>query len=246
MAPPSGRLTSHEAFRRAVQDFAGDVARALGALGEGQTPQMLVLLEDDAGFVRPMGRGQVLRSGDEDVLTLQSRFKVTRDGSESYLRVEESQVRVLPVGGRRPVFRYEYERSKEARSQPAAHLQIHGTHSELVAMMHSAGRQGSRSSEVQGVPDITDLHFPVGGTRFRPCLEDVLEFLVHEFRLDVGHDRGTALAVLRQGRVRWREQQLRAAVRDAPWVAVEVLQELGVLEAEGQLARVVPETWSRL
>ena len=64
MAPPSGRLTSHEAFRRAVQDFAGDVARALGALGEGQTPQMLVLLEDDAGFVRPMGRGQVLRSGD--------------------------------------------------------------------------------------------------------------------------------------------------------------------------------------
>jgi hypothetical protein len=44
---------------------------------------------------------------------------------------------------------------------------------------------------------MSDLHFPVGGSRFRPSLEDVLDMLVRE--LGVDHEPG------------WRDALARAA-----------------------------------
>jgi hypothetical protein len=58
----------------------------------------------------------------------------------------------------------------------------------------------------------------------RPCLEDFLHFLVHEFQIDVLPDTSSVLA---EGRERWRRRQVGALVRDAPDEAVRVLEELG-------------------
>ncbi|WP_460744453.1 hypothetical protein [Mariniluteicoccus endophyticus] len=187
-------------------------------------------------------QGLVLLAGGKQILSLQLLYKLTRDRTDEHLRVVESQLRVMPVPGRRPVFRYEYDREKESGTQPAAHIQVHGNHPELQELMLGAGRGTTRSSERSGVPDITDLHFPVGGTRFRPCVEDLVEFLIHEFRIEPSIERNSALQKLAEGRARWREKQLRSAVRDAPWVAREVLASLEEPACEPR----VPPEWFRL
>ncbi|MGH4025484.1 MAG: hypothetical protein ACRDRV_12995 [Pseudonocardiaceae bacterium] len=52
---------------------------------------------------------------------------------------------------------------------------------------------------------LSALHFPVGGARIRPCLEDFLHFLAHEFQIDV---LPNAPAILAEGRERWRRRQI--------------------------------------
>ena len=68
------------------------------------------------------------------------------------------------------------------------------------------------------------IHFPTGGHRFRPTLEDVLQMIEEEFGAKPGP---TWRQVLRTNRVQWRRHQTGAAVRDCPSEAVRVLQELG-------------------
>lgn len=70
----------------------------------------------------------------------------------------------------------------------------------------------------------SQLHLPLGGPRFRPALEDVLEMLVVEFAIDRSAEWRSSL---REGRSLWRDTQLRAAVADNPEAAVEALTELG-------------------
>jgi hypothetical protein len=69
-----------------------------------------------------------------------------------------------------------------------------------------------------------DVHFPVGGPRFRPCLEDVLEMLIDEFGIDNAKESSNALA---RGRQKWRRIQTRTVVRDDPESAVTELKSLG-------------------
>lgn len=71
---------------------------------------------------------------------------------------------------------------------------------------------------------MSEIHFPVGGSRFRPSLEDVLEMLIDEFGVDSPSDFRENL---RKGRIDWRQIQLKAAVRDDPASAVEALKALG-------------------
>lgn len=85
-------------------------------------------------------------------------------------------------------------------------------------------RRLNASDEGATVPRLGDLHFPLGGARFRPCLEDVLQMLADELGVDVESGAYEALA---EGRERWRLDQLAAAVRHSPETAAAVLQELG-------------------
>jgi len=74
---------------------------------------------------------------------------------------------------------------------------------------------------------LSSFHFPTGGHRFRPSLEDVLEVLRVEFDLDV--DNSSWAPHLRNTREKWRRVQTAAAVRDCPEEALKVLvNELGM------------------
>ena len=81
---------------------------------------------------------------------------------------------------------------------PAAHIHVHAHRDGL---SHALGKTGSKTkrgkarAEAREVPRMADLHFPVGGHRFRPCLEDVLEMLVTE--LGVDHPDGAIAALPR-------------------------------------------------
>jgi hypothetical protein len=67
------------------------------------------------------------------------------------------------------------------------------------------------------------LHLPVGGKRFRPCLEDLVEMLIVE-ELTVG--RPGWQEAIEEHRSRFRRIQLMAAVRDDPEATREELSRL--------------------
>lgn len=87
-----------------------------------------------------------------------------------------------------------------------------------------ATKRGSRRASDTNVPAMSELHFPVGGHRFRPSLEDILEMLIDEFGID--HHR-EARSALQAGREAWRRIQTRVAVRDDPESAIDALKALG-------------------
>lgn len=71
---------------------------------------------------------------------------------------------------------------------------------------------------------LSKIHFPMGGARFRPTMEDVLHMIEEEFGAVAGPGWQE---ILGSNRMEWRRQQTGAAVRDCPSEAVRVLKQLG-------------------
>lgn len=106
----------------------------------------------------------------------------------------------------------DYEREK-ADGYPEAHLQVYGT-SRALKEWRGWG----------GAGELKRLHFPVGGRRFRPILEDVIEFMITERLVP---PRAGWRDVVEDGRRRFMRKQLRAAIRRYPHIAEEALKEFG-------------------
>lgn len=106
---------------------------------------------------------------------------------------------------------YDYEREK-ADGYPEAHLQICAT-SEA---WEEAGRRHDGDTRL-----LSKLHLPVGGRRFRPTLEDIIEFLIVEKLIAARPNWKKALS---DSRDEFREKQLRAAIREYPDVAIDELK----------------------
>ncbi|WP_369068708.1 hypothetical protein [Kineococcus terrestris] len=168
----------------------------------------------------------------DPLLNLVVTYRCAMDTTGDYLMVEGSSFDIYAGDRARgePLFRYDFVHDAFP-GVPAAHIQVHGHRDALAAVMVRAGsasRRGRRRASELGrgasIPHMSELHFPVGGTRFRPCLEDVLEVLVEELGVD---RREGWSAALREGRQRWRHRQARTVVRDAPADAVDILRQLG-------------------
>jgi hypothetical protein len=84
-----------------------------------------------------------------------------------------------------------------------AHVQIHAESSALGYLIAFTGTKKPPKTQL--------LHVPVGGRRFRPSLEDVVEFAVNE--LAVEPKPGWQERV-KEGRRRWFRLQVNAAIRD--------------------------------
>ncbi len=132
----------------------------------------------------------------------------------------------LEVG--EPILHYDFERSP-GPYVPAAHFNVHLTTPELLSAMKNAGenkvtrkRRVRRFGDGHGLP--ADLHLPLGGPRFRPALEDILQFLKTEFAIDSAKNW---TSTIREGRAVYRDKQLRAAVSDNPTAAIEELEAMG-------------------
>lgn len=115
---------------------------------------------------------------------------------------------------REPLFRYEYERQK-GRYAPA-HLHVHGQSHALGRLYGLAGRQNTA--------DLHDVRFPVGGRRYRPSVEDVIELLLDYNLVDA---KPGARERLDAERRRFHRIQLKAAGRPDPEAALEALRESG-------------------
>lgn len=136
------------------------------------------------------------------------------DESGRFLTTSRSTYKLSLAGSHVPIVTYDYTRDPP-NEYPEAHLHLHGRAVVVQDMLERCGRAKDK-------PD--DLHFPVGGRRFRPCLEDLIEFCILERLVQPRPDWERALNESRQ---RFREHQLRAAVRRSPGIAA------GVLKAQG-------------
>jgi hypothetical protein len=162
-------------------------------------------------------------------LTLLCDYHCVFDSQSRYLKVRKANIHVRPVSEPTPLFRYEFEDAMGA-ALPCAHLQIHAHRDEFLYTMLRAdkGKPAARAGAATGaskaaVPRLANIHFPLGGPRMRPCIEDVLQMLVTEFCVET---EPGAQQVLDEGRAAWRRRQVGALVRDAPAEAARVLREL--------------------
>ncbi|WP_423057346.1 hypothetical protein [Brevibacterium linens] len=177
-------------------------------------------------------------------LDLKVIFECCMDSKGDYLAVEKSRIEVTPKAGSGPTFRYEYDRNYT--KAPPAHMHVHAHRDAFTYLMATAGNSSKRSKrrvESGKVPSLQDIHFPLGGHRFRPCLEDILEILIEEFGVDM--QPGT-LKALRDGRANWRRTQARSVARDDPQSAVDVLRSLGYDVVWNRSGEEPPVRWDRL
>lgn len=149
-------------------------------------------------------------------LWLEVQYRCCLNEAGTHLTIVNSMFMVhADKDGEDPLCHFDFERDKQM--YPTAHLQVYGWSTAL-------GQITAGSERPRQITELNHLHFPVGGRRYRPCLEDVIEFLIVE-RLAEG--RSGWWHVVDKGRQEFQEIQLRAAVRRNPAAAIDVLREMG-------------------
>jgi hypothetical protein len=223
-----------------ASDFAKSLGDRLARVLDG-VPDVAVLMRAGRGpgstdrlHVAPRLAGGIeiatipLTIGGRHRLNLRIEISCTWDRAKRYLTVDDSKrtVETLGEGTRaQPLFRFEYDRMPTG-DLPVAHIHVHAHRDEITWMMTLGDRHRARQRTMKGsMPVLSELHLPVGGHRFRFCVEDVLEMLILEFGVET-RDANWRKA-LNEGRAEWRRMQVGAAVRDSQEAAAEALREAG-------------------
>lgn len=204
------------------------------ALPEGTPTAFRTILKPPQGGVVRIGVSPVEELGipilvdGQEVFRLIATYECMASEISAFLSVTNSTFKVNVKGSNIPLFTLDYLRDSGS-DVPSAHYNLHGEREDMTAALSSAGskKRGKMKQKMISkgkVPRMGQLHFPVGGDRFRPCLEDILEMLIIEFGVDIRPDALQHLATGRQG---WRRMQLRAAVSDDPRSAAAELRRLG-------------------
>lgn len=142
-------------------------------------------------------------------LFLDLSYRLSMDDEGKYLTVQSSFIGLFSDEGLEHVLlHYDYERGKDRYTE--AHIQI-----EAMSPAWEAVLPQGRS--------LAKLHLPVGGRRYRPSLEDVVEFLVLEKLTDAKEDWQERVNTGRRG---FQELQFRAAVRRHPDISRDVLRDI--------------------
>lgn len=216
-------------LEEAAKDFAKSLSDLVSAFRGVPTPFKASSLGNKFS-VTPQGPIP-LTVGSRELLSLHVTYRCIFDHAGRYLTVDESSIKVFagPRASGDPLFRYEYQRDMPAEL-PAAHVHVHAHRDGLVATMALAGAEGvARRAPGKGDKAVdryrmAKLHFPVGGHRFRPALEDILQMVQSEFGTSTGDLWPDAL---QESREAYRRSQVGAVVRDCPSEAVRVLIEMG-------------------
>ncbi|MGV9674577.1 hypothetical protein ACWDSJ_04800 [Nocardia sp. NPDC003482] len=140
---------------------------------------------------------------------------MTLDRAQRHLAVHKSTFQLLDERGKKPILRIEYVR--DAHSVPCSHVHVHAESGLFTYLLAQTGHPAPAA--------VQSIHVPTGGDRFRPCVEDFIEFLIRECRLAGRDDWESEVAA---GREEWRKMQTAAAVRDRPEVAIAELRKLGL------------------
>ncbi len=203
-----------------------EFARELSATVAGTLPlapgfDAEATVNRDGYFVRPAddrGTAQRVPLHVNGVLLAEfsAQIYLDTDSSGRFLKNVRSDFAAYSVLDKQPLFRLDYR--ADMHSAPTAHWQFHAERGSLTHLLTLA--QAHRPKAVSAPHLLSRLHFPVGGERFRPCIEDLLHFFIEECGVDsVSGWRD----VVDEGRERWRRKQLRSAVRDLQAEAAEVL-----------------------
>lgn len=170
----------------------------------------------------------LLMVGSVPTYRLEATYVLIWNGTRQFIAVNSSAFSIFIEGSNEPLFHYDYYREPNGK-YPGAHLNIHHNRSDLVVALSKGGkshRSKARHKQLAKGETLRDseLHYPLGGPRFRPCLEDVIQFMIYELGVET-EDHWEQ--VLNSGRALWRDRQLRTAVTDNLHVAAEVLRSRG-------------------
>ena len=213
------------------QRFASDLSQLLNAtVCNGPQLKSLVfpkytVVGYEVGRFNVRGQGIPLtltRAPASLFLTLSVRLRPNDE--QDHLMVQSSAMVLAldaDVTNSNMLLHYDSERDK-GDGYPEAHMQI-------CASSEAWRTAGQRLNGDMRLLD--KLHLPVGGRRFRPTLEDIIEFLVVEQLVEA---RPGWREQINQSRESFREQQLRAAIRRNPMVALDQLQRDGHLHREAE------------
>lgn len=208
-----------------ASDFAGRLVTLLnGTVTTGAVLEVAALDDDLALISTP---GPITRSvlpldlspdetqRREAPLWLRIEFRVAPDTERQHLRVNRSLIGlcVNPRTGQ-CAMRVEYDRDYD--SAPAAHLNVAGE-STMLGYAYAMARTRPKPLE--------KVHFPNGGKRFRPSVEDFIEFLAQEGLVRDLHPGWEQ--VLANSRGDWLHRQTRAATRRHPEAAIAQLRTMG-------------------
>lgn len=219
-----------------ARKFASDLTDTIGgALGPGApsfvaeaAPQRLHNAELTRVIVRTKDNVEIQLSIDgEHALNLVVEYTCEWDDERAFLAVRKAHFHVYSIDAEDPLFRYEFVDGMVS-DLPSAHLHVHAHRDEILYQLFRSERKQRGRNRAKKVlepkrtpPRLSAIHFPLGGTRMRPALEDVLQTLMEEFCIDTAPK---AREALEQGRAEWRRHQIGALVRDAPAEAIRVLE----------------------
>jgi hypothetical protein len=209
---------SRNEFNEQVTGFADDVSKAIGALKDGSGVPVDAELASADSRLRAVVNAKVSlspRSAPGDCLAeLGVEYKLCVDSFSRWLAVEHSSFVLKAKLDRTPIIRWDYDR--KPNNKPSSHVQITAHRGALSHILSKLDHDAPHSIE--------SLHLPMGGDRFRPCLEDIIEFLITECGFPGGDNWRV---IVRDGRAKWRRIQTRVAVRDSPATAVAALEAMG-------------------
>jgi len=224
-------------IERQTQEFAQRIENLLtGVLGE---PTGAYVAQPEYKYQR-FGRiayvikqksphGILLRSFGTPILRLSLEFQCSGVEEHSWLRIEKSSILLATDEGHEILFHYDFIR--DTRSQiPSAHINVNGSNdaaTRLLLLCGTGKRGKSRRKDYLDkgeYPTFSTLHLPVGGDRFRPGLEDVLQLAAYEFQIDT---RDGWQDVIESSREEYRKRQLGALVHEFPDIAFETLKDDG-------------------
>lgn len=199
-------------------EFADDVTELL-QFSLPDSPEMDVTETGDRVKISPLGQteragGIPLKINDEVLAWLRIDYLCRLDSSQTYMAIDSSKMWIVADVDSTPIIRFEY--LYEADWVPHSHIQVHGERGALSHLLTKTERKKPH--------DMSALHLPTGGARFRPSLEDIVQFLV----VDCKFDRLVSWhEVVDKHREKWRRKQTRAAVRSMAEEAANELIELG-------------------
>jgi len=227
-----------------ASEFAEKISRIAELFGGDQTTdyQSDIVRGKDGWLVEIHNkeRGFRLTADEKDVFLVQAHWTCSSDWTGQWLKVERSSFGVfLAERPNRPLFRYDFESNYSSRL-PKAHIHFQADHPDMNAtqamrdtqesLEHLGGGSQRARKRVKHAKQInvSDLHFPVGGTRFRPALEEILLMMVEEYGVEP-HSLTPSDAVkeLKDSLKEWRISQVKAVIRDMPLLAIEYLEKEG-------------------
>lgn len=205
-------MTEPPSLEEQAQAFADELSALLMAVFP-DAPGVAAQISGDRVVVAPTDHVP-LSVGGFRLAALEIHVRCRLDSRGRWLAVDQSAYKLRLNADSTPLLRLEYMR--DAHTAPSAHLQVHAQRGALSHLLSRAGHHAPH--------DMSKLHLPLGGARFRPCLEDLVQLLVTEFGLDALPHWEQAV---HDGRARWRRTQAMAVTRDFPEQAADVLRQLG-------------------
>lgn len=211
-------MSEQASLEARIQQFAEEVCtRVLMCLeGEPKPDDLKVEASPDGKRFTFSYRQTLHAVADGPVIGMvQLDYALGTDRSGNHLAVHSSTFQLRDSRGKKPIVRVEYVR--DAKRVPCSHIHLHAESGLFTQLLAATGHDSPAA--------VQSVHIPTGGDRFRPCVEDFVEFLISECRVAARDGWGDEV---KHGREQWRSMQTAAAVRDRPDVAIRELERLGL------------------